>query len=153
LQGEERFEQVILQLRQAGCLFAVDGVGKGQVSLLYLTRVRPDIIKIAPDMVHDIFTDANRQRLLGTITTLAHQIGSQVVAVGVEKNSDGVTCNHYNVDLLQGYLIGVPSPAVQDDFASLQESWENTLHSYGVSSIKTISRTSGCFRTHINYSL
>jgi len=126
--------------RSKGFLIAMDDVGSGASNLARMIELLPDIVKIDRSLISGIFQDSVKQRVVQGLTQMAHQIGAQVITEGIEMVSEGATCQHYDTDMMQGYLFGVPSPDIEQDISSMKPEWNKILHTYRASSLKTLAR-------------
>jgi EAL domain-containing protein (putative c-di-GMP-specific phosphodiesterase class I) len=96
--------------RQAGFLVALDDVGAGFSGLTLLSELKPDIIKIDMALVRDIDQDRYKQSIVRHLIGIARETGTTVLAEGIETEAEKAWLIQADVELLQGYLIGKPSP-------------------------------------------
>lgn len=95
-------------LRQQGMRLAVDDAGAGYSSMKHILQLQPDLIKLDMSLTRGIHQDRNRRALAKGLVGFAHEIGSQVVAEGVETAEELATLRDLQVDYAQGYLLGKP---------------------------------------------
>jgi PAS domain S-box-containing protein len=99
----------VARLRQLGFRIAVDDIGAGYSGLTSFTELMPEVVKIDMSLVRDVHTSALKQRTIGALCRLCHEVGTLVVGEGVETLEEQDTLVHLGCDLLQGYLIGRPN--------------------------------------------
>jgi len=97
------------RLRELGFRIAVDDIGAGYSGLTSFTDLMPEIVKIDMSLVRAIHTSRVKQRTVGALCTLCHEIGTLVVGEGVETSDERDCLVELGCDLLQGYLIARPS--------------------------------------------
>ncbi len=97
-------------LRDLGVSVAVDDFGTGYASYSYLKRFPLDALKIDRSFVTDLFRGAKDAAILTGILTLAHSLGLQIVAEGVETREQVFGLRALGCQLGQGYLFSKPLP-------------------------------------------
>ncbi|SAL11678.1 response regulator receiver modulated diguanylate cyclase/phosphodiesterase [Caballeronia peredens] len=114
MQNVEKTSCTIEALQARGYAVAVDDFGTGYSSLGYLQRFRFDQIKIDGSFVRDLDSAGKRgSALLSAVVTLARALQVEVVAEGVETESQMRTLGELACDQMQGYLLSHPMPAAE----------------------------------------
>ncbi|MBV1905479.1 MAG: EAL domain-containing protein [Pseudomonadales bacterium] len=103
--------RVLSEFKSLGVKLAIDDFGTGYSSLIYLKSFPLDILKVDRMFVKDLATDKNDQKIVGAIVTMAHGLGLEVVAEGVEDEEQLQILQQMNCDQVQGYLYARPMPA------------------------------------------
>ncbi|MHA7880619.1 MAG: EAL domain-containing protein [Saccharospirillum sp.] len=98
------------RLRQQGCQVSIDDFGTGYSSLAYLSRTRPDEIKIDRAFIKSLTASTVDRGIVSSIVQLARGIGAQVVAEGVEDADSLKDCIALGIDRAQGFGIARPMP-------------------------------------------
>ncbi len=114
-----RVSVVIAALKETGFHLAIDDFGTGYSSLAYLRKFPARQIKIDKSFVLDMLTNEDCAVIVKTTIDMAHNIGRQVVAEGVENHETQVLLKRLGCDVLQGFHICRPLAAA--DF----ENWYN----------------------------
>jgi EAL domain-containing protein (putative c-di-GMP-specific phosphodiesterase class I) len=96
-------------LRRRGLRIAVDDAGAGYSSLRHVLELRPDFIKIDRWLIDGIAKDHARRVAVGAFMSLARDLGSVVVAEGVERDADLAAVRRLGLHAVQGYLLGRPT--------------------------------------------
>jgi len=103
---------VVLQaLKEIGVLLAIDDFGTGYSSLSYLQRFPLDILKVDQMFVHDLGQDGGGDEIVSAVISLAHALGLEVVAEGVETIQQLEILRSLNCDFAQGFLFSRAVPA------------------------------------------
>ncbi|MFI4986367.1 MAG: EAL domain-containing protein [Alphaproteobacteria bacterium] len=103
-------------IRQLGIDISIDDFGTGQSTLAYLKHIPADLVKIDQVFVRALALDPRDQILVRSMIELAHSLGYEVVAEGVETEEIYGILAKLSCDFGQGYLIARPLDA--DAFTS-----------------------------------
>ncbi|WOV86272.1 EAL domain-containing protein [Sporosarcina oncorhynchi] len=99
------------KLKEIGVTISVDDFGTGYSSLSYLKQYPIDIIKIDRSFIKDIEMDQKNEAIAKTIINLAHNLGMEVIAEGVEKDLQAEILKAADCHKAQGFLFSRPVPA------------------------------------------
>ncbi|KPQ21376.1 putative bifunctional diguanylate cyclase/phosphodiesterase [Halomonas sp. HL-93] len=117
--------QQLARLSQANIAVAIDDFGTGHSSLAYIKTLPFSTLKIDRAFVMDLEeSDVDRQ-LARTITQLAHSVGCDVVAEGIETWAQAQYLRRIGCEIAQGYYYSRPLPA--DDFIDWCDHWQSHL--------------------------
>jgi diguanylate cyclase (GGDEF)-like protein/PAS domain S-box-containing protein len=110
----------LLRFRAAGMQVSLDDFGTGYSSLSYLKKFDIDTLKIDQSFVRNMTPGSDDLALCEAIIVMAHKLGIQVVAEGVESREQRNMLVEAGCDFGQGYFFSRPLPA--DDFGRLLQS-------------------------------
>jgi len=111
LQDSERVLAVLEDVRSLGVSCSIDDFGTGYSGLNYLTRFPIDRLKIDKSFIHQIESGGRDAKLVSAVIALAHGLGLEVVAEGVETPEQLAFLRSHGCDQMQGYLVSRPVPA------------------------------------------
>jgi diguanylate cyclase (GGDEF)-like protein len=111
-----RVGAVMQRIRDLGVHMALDDFGTGYSSLLYLQGLPIDRLKVDRSFVAGLGSLGQDPTIISTVVDLAHKLGLQVVAEGVETEEELRAVGAMGCDEAQGFLLGRPGPA--DSFPS-----------------------------------
>ena len=97
-------------LKNIGVRFILDDFGTGYSSIQYLKKLPLECLKIDQSFVRDIVTDTDSQAIVSTIISMAHHLGIDVMAEGVETEAQRQYLLSKGCKNFQGYLFGLPLP-------------------------------------------
>jgi diguanylate cyclase (GGDEF)-like protein len=103
--------QTISRLKQLGVTLSVDDFGTGYSGLSYLKQLPLDSLKIARNFISHITQDPEDATIALAIINLAHNLGLQVVAEGVETEAQARFLAAHRCDFLQGFFFALPLDA------------------------------------------
>ena len=114
-------------LKELGVRLAVDDFGTGYSSLAYLRRFPVDLLKVDRAFVDGLGTDsgdAEDRAIVAAVVSLAHTLGMQAIAEGVETATQLAELRDLGCDMAQGFYIAKPlaAPAL-DDLLSHRPRW------------------------------
>ena len=100
----------LIELKKIGVFVSVDDFGTGYSSLSYLKQYPIDIIKIDRSFIKDIEMDEKNAAIAKTIINLAHNLGMEVIAEGVERDMQASILLDANCQKAQGFLYSKAVP-------------------------------------------
>jgi EAL domain-containing protein (putative c-di-GMP-specific phosphodiesterase class I) len=106
--NREEAKKNLSELRAMGFRLSIDDFGTGQASLAYLAEIPSDEIKLDRRFVQAITSDPRERCIVDSVIRLAHDLGQEVVAEGIEDATTLEELRRLNCDLAQGYYVGRP---------------------------------------------
>ena len=102
---------VLSALKELGVSLAIDDFGTGYSSLSYLQRFPLDVLKVDRMFVEELGMHTGGDEIVSAVVKLAHALGLQVVAEGVETERQFEVLRSLDCDFAQGFLFSRPVPA------------------------------------------
>lgn len=120
MQNAERTIAVLRAFRARGFEFAIDDFGTGYSSLAYLQKFQVRQLKIDRYFINALDEGGHEAyAIITAIIALAHTLGMEVVAEGVESANQAGHLRTLGCDQIQGYLLSRPMPPDQFALACL----------------------------------
>jgi diguanylate cyclase (GGDEF)-like protein len=118
----ERAALVLGELKTMGCMTSLDDFGTGYSSLSHLQKLPVDELKIDRTFVTHLPDDPQNAAIVKSVIELAHNLGLEVVAEGVETTAALRWLREQGCERAQGFYLSKPMPA--ELFVSWLRSWE-----------------------------
>jgi diguanylate cyclase (GGDEF)-like protein len=106
-----RARAILAQLNEIGVKLAIDDFGTGNSSLAYFRRLPVDVLKIDRSYVTRMLENEDDAAIVDATVHLAHDLGLQVIAEGVEDEECSRHLVELGCELAQGFYYGHPMPA------------------------------------------
>jgi diguanylate cyclase (GGDEF)-like protein len=94
-----------------GVRLAIDDTGAGYSSLQHVLQLSPDFLKLDRSLIEGVDHDRSRRALVWSLVAFAREVGSTVIAEGVERREELDVLRDAGVHLGQGWLLGRPAEA------------------------------------------
>ncbi len=115
LQDIDKSLQWLSAVHQMGFRVYLDDFGTGYSSLSYLKRFPVDTLKVDKSFVQDMQEGSTEHTLVGAIIAMGRSLGLQIVAEGVELESQLAALQQLGCHYVQGYYFSRPVPAEEFD--------------------------------------
>lgn len=115
------------RLHELGVHLAIDDFGVGYSSLAYLRDFPVDLLKIDRSFITNVTERHDDAVITRAVINLAHNLGLQVVAEGVETEAQLDFLKSHHCNLAQGYLISRPVPVADLETALASGAFESIL--------------------------
>lgn len=112
----EDFEIVtdkLIKLRKRGIKISLDDFGTGYSSLSYLMKMPIDTLKIDKSFVDSALSDDSTHIIIESILNMSSNMGFESIAEGVESEQQYNYLNDIGCDVIQGFYMGKPLPAIE----------------------------------------
>jgi len=105
----------LAMLHEAGVRLSIDDFGAGYSSMSYIKRFRIDCLKIDRNFISGLPDNADDVAIATAILSMAHSLGLEVTAEGVETEGQAQFLRVAGCDYLQGHLFARPAAATAID--------------------------------------
>lgn len=101
-------DRLLGRLRRRGARVAMDDTGAGYDGLRRLVRLRPEIVKLDRELVHQVHAHPEKRAMVEALVSFCRQTGASMCAEGIETVEELRTLAELGVDLGQGWFVGRP---------------------------------------------
>ena len=103
----------LIKLRKRGIKISLDDFGTGYSSLSYLMKMPIDTLKIDKSFVDSALSDDSTHIIIESILNMSSNMGFESIAEGVESEQQYNYLNDIGCDVIQGFYMGKPLPAIE----------------------------------------
>jgi len=128
--NSETFFESINHYKSQNYNIAIDDVGSGFSGLNTINEIRPNIIKLDMNLTRNIDKDEIKQNLCKAMVDFGKNCGIKLIVEGIETKEELKTLINLNVELGQGYYLGIP----QETFVNIEPEKVKTIEKYQVAS-------------------
>ena len=111
IEARDRIAGRLMAFRESGIQVSIDDFGTGYASLSYLRQYDIDYLKIDHSFIHNLDRDERDLALCEAVIAMAHKLGIEVIAEGVENETQQSLLVQFGCDYAQGHLYSRPLPA------------------------------------------
>src|SRR5690606_27821922 len=104
----ETLREAVARYRNEGLQLAIDDLGEGFSSLRRWSELRPEYVKVDKYFVRGIDYDPVKRQIMRAMVEVAQQVGSTVIAEGIETEAELEVVRSLGVGCGQGFLLGRP---------------------------------------------
>ncbi|ATO20532.1 regulator [Acinetobacter sp. LoGeW2-3] len=111
--GADRSLEILKAIRELGIKVSVDDFGTGYSSLSYLRTLPVDEIKLDRCFIEQLPENEKDGAIVAAIIVMAHKLGLEVVAEGIETPAQAQFLREYECDYFQGFYFAKPAPLAE----------------------------------------
>jgi len=105
----DHVRDIVRHYKERGFLTALDDFGAGYAGLNLLAEIQTDLVKLDMALIRGVDRDPRRRAIVGAMMSLCRELGTRVIAEGVETQEELAMLRRLAVNKAQGYLLGRPS--------------------------------------------
>lgn len=109
IDDQKHLRNIVEYYRSRGFRTAIDDFGAGYSGLNLLAEVGADIIKLDLALIRDVHVHKARRAIIRGICQVATDLGTTVIAEGVEQKEELDVLREFGIHLFQGYLFAKPA--------------------------------------------
>ena len=121
----DELNRILDQVSGRGIKVSIDDFGTGYSSLARERELNINCLKIDKYFIDKLLSLDGKEAIVGDIISMAHKLGQEVVAEGVEYESQKQYLTEHHCDYMQGYLFSKP--------VSMEKAIELLLHTNFIS--------------------
>ncbi|WP_035068095.1 putative bifunctional diguanylate cyclase/phosphodiesterase [Nitratidesulfovibrio termitidis] len=110
MENPDYANMVLRRLKEIGVRLCIDDFGTGYSSLSYLQQFPIDTLKVDQSFVARMCREPGHFKIVQAVVALAHSLGLDVVAEGVEEEEQRIMLSELSCEGGQGYLFSRPVP-------------------------------------------
>jgi len=111
IENYDLFAEALAELTRFGFSIAVDDVGAGYSGLEKIAHLNPRYLKFDRELIRNIDSSYIRREMTRALKAFADQIGSTIIAEGIEREGEMRTLLELGIEYGQGFLLGRPAAA------------------------------------------
>ncbi len=108
MENSPQVDQKLLALSEAGVAVALDDFGTGYSSLAYLQKFDIEFLKIDRMFIENLAQDGDDLAVCKAIIVMAHKLGIEVIAEGIETALQATLLEEAGCDYAQGFWFSEP---------------------------------------------
>ncbi|GAB6052266.1 hypothetical protein JCM17960_10860 [Magnetospira thiophila] len=113
IEDSDETSRLLRHFRQQGIRISIDDFGTGYSSLSYLKSFPVDSLKMDKSFVNGLTRDEEDRALARAVLAMAHSLGLEVIAEGIEDSAQLAFLRDHACDMGQGYLYSRPVPEAE----------------------------------------
>jgi EAL domain-containing protein (putative c-di-GMP-specific phosphodiesterase class I) len=112
--ANDEYIRTIIHYKNVGCRIPLDEYGKKASDIERLAKLKPDIIKINMEYIHNSENSYHYLEYMRSIANFAESVGIEVLYEGIETQKQLDICMSLKGRYYQGFLIATPQPSMHN---------------------------------------